>query len=106
MAAAAAHRRATSSTCAASPDQGDPTMKQLLAVLLAVRRRSRSAGCNTDRGHRQGHPEGRRARSRRPPPTPRRRCRTPWKPSPCTRGWSRRWTAPTSTPTRSSPSSS
>jgi homoaconitase/3-isopropylmalate dehydratase large subunit len=30
----------------------------------------------------------------------------PCKPSPCTRAWSPRWTAPTSTPTRSSPSSS
>jgi hypothetical protein len=31
---------------------------------------------------------------------------TPCKPSPCTRAWSPRWTAPTSTPTPSSPSSS
>jgi hypothetical protein len=48
-----------------------------------VRRRSRAWG---------------RTEDRRPP--------TPCKPSPCTRAWWPRWTAPTSTPTPSSPSSS
>jgi hypothetical protein len=87
-------RRATSSTSAASPE-GDPAMKRrssCSAVLALLRLQ-----------HHQGHGARTfpaRTRSKKP------RRRSELQPSPCTWAWWPRWTAPTSTPTPSSPSSS
>ena len=76
------------------------TMKKLFALLVALV----LAGCNTVRGF--GKDVQKVGQASKSAGGTTRSATASWKNSPYTKAWWRRWTATTSTPTRSFPSSS